>query len=134
MKFYPCIIATTSELQAAGIPLTNFKNGRLRDRSIVMAIEDYCGRPVVSIRQAAGNTDEILILTADGYIQRNRISNKRTVVLFGELESLKNVLADIIEERPDEDPYDVFCSYSYQTGINVQLGLDDWIREQYGKK
>ena len=129
MKFYPCIVVTKDELYQAGVPEIFFNNGRITDRNTAEAIEDYCGRPVVSIRESTRNENELLVLIADGFIQRNRLSQKRTVVIIGNYETLQVVLTDIFDERCDEDPYEVFESYAYQTDINIQLDLQNWVKE-----
>jgi hypothetical protein len=131
MKFYPCIVVTKDELYQAGVPEIFFNNGRITDRNTAEAIEDYCGRPVVSIRESTRNENELLVLIADGFIQRNRLSQKRTVVIIGNYETLQVVLTDIFDERCDEDPYEVFESYAYQTDINIQLDLQNWVKENF---
>jgi hypothetical protein len=131
MKFYPCIVVTKDELYQAGVPEIFFNNGRITDRNTAEAIEDYCGRPVVSIRESTRNENELLVLIADGFIQRNRLSQKRTVVIIGNYETLQVVLTDIFDERCDEDPYEVFESYAYQTDINIQLDLQIWVKENF---
>lgn len=133
MKFYPCIVVTKDELYDAGVPEIFFENGRITDRSTAEAIEDYCGRPVVSIRESGRDENEILVLIADGYIQRNRLSQKRTVVIIGNYETLQVVLTDIFNERWNEDPYEVFESYAYQTDINIQLDLQNWVKENFSR-
>ena len=131
MKFYPCIVVTKDELYQAGVPEIFFNNGRITDRNTAEAIENYCGRPVVSIRESTRNENELLVLIADGFIQRNRLSQKRTVVIIGNYETLQVVLTDIFDERCDEDPYEVFESYAYQTDINIQLDLQNWVKENF---
>ena len=131
MKFYPCIVVTKDELYQAGVPEIFFNNGRITDRNTAEAIEDYCGRPVVSIRESTRNENELLVLIAEGFIQRNRLSQKRTVVIIGNYETLQVVLTDIFDERCDEDPYEVFESYAYQTDINIQLDLQNWVKENF---
>jgi hypothetical protein len=133
MKFYPCILIPKEELRQAGLNPPTFENGYIADRTMIPILEDYCGKPIVSIRQSDRNDDELIVLIADGYIQYNRITNKRTTVLMGNYDSLRVVLSDIFHERPDEDPYNIFCSYSYQTDITIQLDLQKWVRDQYKK-
>ena len=131
MKYYPCILLTRTELYENGVPQLVFENGRMTDKQAWKAVEDYCGHPIVSIRESARDTDELLILIADGYIQYNRLTNRRTVVLIGQRDNLQTILQDIFAEHPDEDPYDIFQSYAYQTDINVQLDLQNWVRNEY---
>lgn len=131
MKYYPAILLTRQELYAAGVPEIRFENGYIHDRTVLQGIEDYCGRPLVSVREFTRGTDEIAAIIADGYIQYNRLTGKRSVVLTGGYDTLKVVLTDILHERADEDPYDVFCSYAYQTDINIQLELQNWVRNEY---
>lgn len=133
MKFYPCLVITKEELYNAGCPTIEFKNGRLTDPSIEPVIEDYCRMPVVSVRESTRDENEIFVFAADGYIQKNPMTGKRSVVLIGAYDPLKVVLTDIFEEHPDRDPYEVFCSYSYQTDINIQLDLQHWVRDEYKK-
>lgn len=134
MKFYPCIIMSKAELKEAGIGPVEFKNGQFdrgQENTKLKAIEDICGRPVVDVCQRVGKDEEIIVLIADGYVQNNRLTGKRTVVIIGEPDTLKVILTDIFEARPEEEPYEIFCSYSYQTGIDVQLQLQDWVRDEY---
>lgn len=134
MKFYPCILIPKTELTQAGITTPIFdENGYIKDKEMIPILEDYCGKPIVSIRESTRNDDELLVLIADGYIQHNRLTNKRTTVLMGNYDTLRVVLSDIFHERPNEDPYTVFCSYSYQTDITIQLDLQKWVRQQYKK-
>lgn len=132
MKFYPCILIPKDELRQAGLNPPEFNaNGYLTDKEMIPILEDYCGKPIVSIRESTRNDNELIVLIADGYIQYNRLTNKRTTVLMGNYDTLRVVLSDIFHERPDDDPYTIFCSYSYQTDINIQLDLQKWVREQY---
>lgn len=131
MKFYPCILIDKDELEQTDFADIWFQDGRLTDTSFIQKIEDYCGRPVVSVRQSTRNDGGIIVLAADGYIQYNPISKLRTTVLIGQYDNLKVILSDIFDERPDEDPFDIFCSYAYQTDINAQLDLKNWVRDEY---
>ena len=132
MKFYPCIIIPKEELRQVGMnPPAFTEAGYLADKQMLSILEDYCGKPIVSVRESTRNDDELMVLIADGYIQYNRLTNKRTTVLMGNYDSLRVVLSDIFKERPDEDPYTIFCSYSYQTDITIQLDLQKWVRATY---
>lgn len=132
MKFYPCILISRWELYDAGIAQPRFQNGRLVNPEVERPVEDLCGRPVVSIRESTRDDRELLVLIADGYVQYNRISGKRSVVLTGTYDTLKIVLTDIFVEHPDENPYDIFDSYLYQTDISTQYKLKKWVLETYG--
>ena len=131
MKFYPCLIVTKNELYDVGCPNISFTNGRLTDISIMPIIEDYCRMPIVSIRESTRDENEIFVFVADGYLQKNPMNDKRTVVLMGNFDTLKVVLSDIFAEHPEKDPYEVFHDYSYQTDINIQLDLQAWVRDEY---
>ena len=131
MKFYPCLIVTKNELYDVGCPNSSFTNGRLTDISIMPIIEDYCRMPIVSIRESTRDENEIFVFVADGYLQKNPMNDKRTVVLMGNFDTLKVVLSDIFAEHPEKDPYEVFHDYSYQTDINIQLDLQAWVRDEY---
>ena len=134
MKYYPCILLTRDELRAANITNIQFnENGRLTDNMTAQAIEDYCGRPVVRIQESGRSPDEILVLAADGYVQYNRLSNKRTVVLQGTFETLKVILQDIFQEHPEIHPYTIFDSYAYQMTVDQQLDLREWVQAEYGR-
>lgn len=134
MKFYPCIVISRDELADAGIPEIRFENGRLADPAVTDVLEDYCGRPIVAVRESTRPEDDVFAITADGYIQYNRISNKRTAVLTGNFDSLKVVLTDIFNEYPRTDPDKIFCAYAYQTDVIVQLDLQEWVRTEYRPK
>lgn len=128
MTNYPCILITKKELHdQAKISEIPEKNGTM-NTTFRTAVEDYCGRPVVSIINTPEKPNIIIVLTADGYMQYNPVSQKRTVVLVGEYDNLKVILHDIFLERPDEDPYEIFQSYAYQTDITNQLDLQEWVR------
>lgn len=133
MKFYPCILLSRQELSDAGIPQPIFLDGKPSDHDSVRKIEDYCGRPIVSLLPSARSDNDLLALVADGYIQYNRLSGKRSVVLVGNVENLKVILSNIFAEWPDEDPYDIFRSYGY-SGIDVQIQLDQWVRQLTGRE
>lgn len=131
MKFYPCFVIAKDELMDATHQDITFKNGRIADNNVRIAIENFVGHPVAMVRESTANTDEVFVFTADGYIQVNPLSKKRTAVLIGNYDNLKVILSDIFHERPDEDPYEIFCEYSYQTDINIQLDLQGWVRDEY---
>lgn len=134
MKFYPCIVADKSEFVDVGITGIEFRDGKITDRRIITQIEDYFQRPVIRIRESTANDNEIFIFVADGYVQYNRITNRRTTVLQGDLDPLKTVLTDIINENPDENPWDIFNWYSYDAPMVTQLDLRDWMRDTYGRR
>lgn len=131
MKLYPTILISPEELEDAGIGPVEFVNGRLARPAMTEAIEDYCGRPVVSIRQTTLPGDDLIVVTADGYIQRNPMTNKRTAVLMGEYEALKVVLTDIFRESPTVDPDRIFRAYAYQVDVVIQHDLLEWVRKEY---
>ena len=132
MKFYPCIIINQQELIDANLHEVQFENGRIKNPSDRIMLEDYCGKPIVSIRQSTRNEQEIFVLIADGYVQYNRISNKRTVVIMGNYDTLRVILQDMFDERPYEHPFEIFSQYSYQTDINIQLDIQLWVKNTYG--
>lgn len=131
MKLYPAILISPKELEEAGIGPVEFVSGRLARPAVTEAIEDYCGRPVVSIRQTTLPGDDLIVVTADGYIQRNPMTNKRTAVLMGEYEALKVVLTDIFRESPTVDPDRIFRAYAYQVDVVIQHDLLEWVRKEY---
>lgn len=131
MKYYHCLVIQKNELEVNGIELPSFTNGHLTDRKTIMQIEDFCRLPIVSVRETKPNDKEILVLAADGYVQYNPLTNKRSVVLTGDYEPLKGVLEDIYAERKDENPFDIFCSYTYQTPIATNIRLQQWTRNEY---
>ena len=133
MTYYPCILIPKAELEANGIKNVTFTMGKLDNPALREIIEDYIGRPVVQIRDSTRFDDIIMVLIADGHVQHNRISGKRTVCLYGNEDTLKVILTDIIAERDTEKPYDVFCSYAYQTDIVAQFHLDEWVKKTYTK-
>lgn len=131
MKYYHCLVIPKQELEDNGINLPEFTNGHLKDKTAISIIEDYCNIPIVSIQQTSSDSDEILVLAADGYIQYNPLSNQRKVILRGDYEPLKGVLEDIYKERDSENPFDIYCSYIYQTPAAIQTKLQNWTRNEY---
>lgn len=131
MKLYPAILVSQEELTEAGIGPVEFVDGKLARPAITEDIEDYCGRPIVSIREPTLEGADLIIITADGYIQRNPITNKRTAVLTGSYDALKVVLTDIFKESPTIDPDRIFRAYAYQVDVVIQHDLMNWVRDEY---
>lgn len=131
MKLYPAILVSQDELAEAGIGPVEFSRGKLAQPAVTEKIEDYCGRPVVAVRQATLPGSDLIVLTADGYIQNNPMTNKRTAVLMGTAEALRVVLTDIFEESPTVDPERIFRAYAYQVDVVIQHDLLEWVRTEY---
>lgn len=129
---YPCLFITKKELLDAGIHEIEFqKDGRPANREDTIAVEDYCGRPIIFLRQSPISQDELLVFFADGFVRYNRISNNRVIVLTGNYDTLKVILTDIFKERREEAPFDIFNSYAYQADVVEQLDLQKWVRDEY---
>lgn len=130
MKLYPAYLISDEELAEAGIAPVEFRNGRLLHPDLTEAIEDYCGRPVVRVRQATRKGEGIIVIAADGYVQHNPLTRRRTAVLQGSFESLQVVLQDIFDEAPGVDPERIFRAYAYQVDVVIQKDLQEWVRNE----
>lgn len=131
MKLYPSILISEQELVDSGIGMLEFKNGRLLHPEVTETVEDYCGRPIVAIRQTTKPGSDLIIITADGYIQHNKMTGRRTAVLMGSYEGLQTVLQDIFEESPTVDPERIFRAYAYQVDVVIQHDLLNWVKNEY---
>lgn len=129
-KYYICIIMNKDAIaEITGKELV-FDEGHVRDPEIYRKLEDYLGQPVVFLRESTVIEDEILIMCADGVVQTNPITKKRTAIIKGTLEDLKVIMADVIKER-DEKPKTTFHGYGFGCIMPEQLALRDWFTENY---
>lgn len=131
MKLYPVILVPEQELADAGIGPLAFRDGKLAKPEVTEEIENYCGRPVVAVRQTTKPGGDLVVITADGYIQRNPVTGRRTAVLIGSYDALKVVLTDIFEESPTVDPDRIFRAYAYQVDVVIQHDLLTWVKNEY---
>lgn len=129
-KYYICVIMTKDMVKNIINEEPVFTNGHIKDPKIYKKLEDHLGQPVIALRQSTACENEILIMAADGIVQTNHITKKRTAIINGTLDDIKVILTDIIAERTDE-PSTVFHNYSYGCPMPEQLLLSDWFTTWY---
>lgn len=130
-KHYPCIIVDQADTEAICEQKITFKNNRPENPEVYDKLEDYFRQPIVSVHESNKNPGEIIVITADGFVQTNPITNKRLVIINGEIEDLKIILKDIFAERLDKTPEQLYEKYSFSCPVKDQFRLNDWFKQQY---
>lgn len=130
-KYYICIIMQKNQLEEMLNAQLDFTNGEVKDPEIYKNLEDKFQQPIIFLRQSTYDPNEILIMAADGMVQTNPITQKRTVIINGGLEDLKVILTDLIRSRDHKNAEDIFKSYYYGCSMPEQLSLKDWFYETY---
>ena len=89
-------------------------------------LEKYLKEPIVSVRPSGRDSwDEIIVLTANGYIDDDKI-----VLDYKTADEIIEVLSDIFMEA-DNDEYEVFEHYSATCSNQEWQKVNQYIHEKF---